>query len=373
MKDSLEYFGTAARRWSGMGPYYAMFPSAFADSVVESYSCKGDTVLDPFAGRGTAVYSAAISGRCALGVEINPVGWVYARTKVAPADQREVDARLLAIHARAKHYATAARALPEFFRYCFSPAVNRFLLAARDLLNWRRNRIDRTLMAFVLINLHGKVSDSLSNQMRQTKAMSPSYAIAWWRMHGARPPQVDPVDFLRKKLNWRYAKGRPTTANSQIFLGDSVEVLPELVGSLGRRLLSRASLMITSPPYLGITNYHYDQWLRLWVLGGPPTPLRGDTHFRGKHRGKFESVKAYKELLLKVFSAASSLLRKDAIVYVRTDRRGPTLSSTREILETVFPKHSLTQKYRPSSERTQTTLFGNSDPRMGEVDLLLTR
>jgi hypothetical protein len=373
MKGSSKYFGTAARRWSGMGPYYAMFPSAFADSVVETYSHRGDTVLDPFAGRGTALYSAAISGRRALGVEINPVGWVYARTKAAPADQHEVEARILAIHARSKHYREAARALPEFFRYCFSPTVNRFLLAARDLLNWRQNKVDRTLMAFLLIHLHGKVSDSLSNQMRQTKAMSPNYAIAWWRMHDASPPQVDPVDFLRKKLTWRYAKGKPTTATSRIFLGDSVEVLPELVGNLGRRLLSRPSLMLTSPPYLGITNYHYDQWLRLWVLGGAPTPLRSDTSFRGKYRGKFEGIKTYKDLLFKVFCAASLLLKKDAVIYVRTDRRGPTLSSTKDILKSVFPKHSLTEKYRPSSGRTQTTLFGHGDPRMGEVDLLLTR
>ena len=67
-------YGTAEARWAGVGPYYAMFPTTFADEVVREYTQIGDAVLDPFAGRGTAIYSAAIQQRHAVGVEINPVG-----------------------------------------------------------------------------------------------------------------------------------------------------------------------------------------------------------------------------------------------------------------------------------------------------------
>src|SRR5438093_10211262 len=76
---------TAVERWSGLGPYYAMFPVEFAFNVVREYSNPGARVLDPFAGRGTSVYAAAASGRSACGVEINPVGWVYGRVKLGPA------------------------------------------------------------------------------------------------------------------------------------------------------------------------------------------------------------------------------------------------------------------------------------------------
>ncbi len=76
MNDINGKFNTAASRWAGVGPYYAMFPKAFCDAVIENYCKRGDTVLDPFAGRGTALYSAAISGRRALGIELNPVGWI---------------------------------------------------------------------------------------------------------------------------------------------------------------------------------------------------------------------------------------------------------------------------------------------------------
>jgi DNA methylase len=97
-------FSTAARRWAGVGPYYAMFPSAFCDSVIQRYSSKGDTVLDPFAGRGTALYSAVTAGRHALGMEVNPVGWIYSRTKLSPAEKDEVDGKILQLQAGAHRY-----------------------------------------------------------------------------------------------------------------------------------------------------------------------------------------------------------------------------------------------------------------------------
>jgi len=38
------HYDTAARRWQGVGPYYAMFPTSFADSVIAGYSRPGDIV-----------------------------------------------------------------------------------------------------------------------------------------------------------------------------------------------------------------------------------------------------------------------------------------------------------------------------------------
>ena len=73
----------AKDRWAGLGPSYAMFPSIFADDVVAKYSRAGDTVLDPFAGRGTSLFSSIIAGRKALGMEVNPVGWIGAEGGVS--------------------------------------------------------------------------------------------------------------------------------------------------------------------------------------------------------------------------------------------------------------------------------------------------
>jgi hypothetical protein len=367
-------YASAADRWVGMGPYYAMFPSVFADQVVAHYSKAGDTILDPFAGRGTALFSAATAGRKALGIEVNPVGWVYSQTKLDTAPKDQVLSRIREIEARAVRYQKGAAGLPPFFQHCYAPAVRSFLVCARRLLDWQGNRIDRTVMAFLLIHLHGKSSDSLSNQMMQTKAMSPQYAIDWWKARGLVPPNVEPGAYFEKKLEWRYGKGIPKTAESLVVLGDSASVLDDLRGNLGQYGLGKPSLMLTSPPYFGITNYHYDQWIRLWLLGGPPTDRVTATHFKGKHQGKFANVQVYEDLLNGVFKSSARLLRHDACVYVRTDWREPTASITRNALKGAFPNHRMKRLNQPfkGKAQTQTRLFGHYAPKMGEIDFILT-
>lgn len=365
--SSRSTYSTAARRWEAVGPYYAMFPTEFADDVVLRYSEPGEVVLDPFAGRGTATFSAAIHGRRAIGVEISPVGWIYARTKLKPASHTEVLDRINSIARRSGRYADAASRLPPFFQAAFSKDVRRFLVAARTELDWRRQRADRTLMALLLVNLHGKAGSALSNQMRQTKAMSPEYALKWWAERELRPPELDPLDFMKQRIEWRYRHGVPEMADGRVYLGDSQEVLPRVARSLhdARR---RPQLVFTSPPYFGVTNYHYDQWIRLWLLGGPPEP-RSLGH---RHRGKFQDLVAYRDMLLRVFSDARSLSRPGAVVYVRTYDRPLTLAATRNALTSAFPQHEYRRVVRPYAGRTQTQLFGQRT-RYNEVDFVLRR
>jgi hypothetical protein len=103
MKSNGKY-ASAEDRWAGLGPYYAMFPAAFANQVVARYSKVGDTVLDPFAGRGTALFSSVRAGRKALGIEVNPVGWIYSKTKLNPAPREKVLARITNVESHAAAY-----------------------------------------------------------------------------------------------------------------------------------------------------------------------------------------------------------------------------------------------------------------------------
>lgn len=361
-------FATAEGRWAGVGPYYAMFPAAFAKRVVLDHTDVGDVVLDPFAGRGTGIYSAAINDRHGIGIEINPVGWLYTRAKLRPAPKKDVFKRLHEIGANSYRYRQAAKKLPTFFKRCYTLDVRAFLLTARSWLNWRHSRTDWTLMALLLIHLHGKRTDSLSNQMRQTKSMSPPYAIRWWKDNDEHPPVLDPVEFLTKKLDWRYAKGTPAITCSEVYLGDSVTRLSQLRPILHTFGPGEAKLLFTSPPYCGVTNYHYDQWLRLWLLGGPEMPgAQIDSR-----RGKFCDRAKYRDLLKLVFTKAKSLLAEDAVVYVRTDSRSLTKSITIEILRDVFPDKRMVEHNSPSPRKTQTDLFIDGIPKAGETDLVLS-
>ena len=231
----------------------------------------------------------------------------------------------------------------------------------------RDNNVDCTVMASLLVHLHGKRTDSFSNQLRQTKSLSPQYAIEWWKERHLRPPEVDPVGFMTRKLQWRYAKGRPTLYDSRAFLGDSETHMRFLDRTLTSMRAKAINLLFTSPPYCGITNYHYDQWLRLWLLGGPEYPSAPI----GPNQGKFVDRENYKTLLTNVFSNAADRLARDAVVYIRTDSRKVTFDATVEALMEAFPRKRMRKRRRPLMRPTQTDLFGGDTQRVDEVDIIL--
>ena len=285
-------FSNATGRWAAVGPYYAMFPLEFAFDIVTEYSEPGQLVLDPFAGRASSVFAAATQDRTGLGIEINPLGWVYAQTKLQPASQGNVERRLKSLVDLSGTCVQESMELPEFFKMCYSEKVLNFLITARKELKWKSRKVDRTLMGLLLIHLHGKLGEGLSNQMRQTKAMGPKYSMDWWRKENLiTPPEIPIKEFLLGKIRRRYSKGIPNvTKQSEVKLGDSTQILPKIAKMVNRGKQIPCSLLFTSPPYQGVTGYHNDQWLRLWLLGGPSKPEYVKINTQGNFHQKNHTV-----------------------------------------------------------------------------------
>jgi hypothetical protein len=292
-------------------------------------------------------------------MEIVPLGYVYARAKLSPAPLSEVLDAIARVASASAAFDHETEGMPEFFKLCYSRPVLSFLLAARAMLDWKNSPADWTLMALILVDLHGDRGKSLSNQTRRSRAMAPEYSVAWWKKRGVAPPEIDPAAYLRRKVEWRYACGVPPLARSQVLLGDCRDEMRKLAKT-GRSY----DLVLTSPPYFGLMDYEYEQWLRLWLLGagGPERRRRGNSF---RHGG------AYEGLLDSAFAAMPSLLRETGVVYVRTDARKTTLEATRRAMTASFPKADLIEIPRPFKRPTQTALFGDHASKPGEVDLVL--
>jgi len=362
---------TAEDIWAHFGPYYAMFPLSFAFDVINSFSKEEDVILDPFAGRFTSIYAGAVLKRHGIGIEINPVGWLFGQVKMHPASKDDVISRLLEIYKRRNYYKKKAINLPEFYHICFCEEVLNFLLSARKNLNWKNNSVDATLMAFLLVYLHGKKGQSLSNQMRITKSMGMDYSIAWWKKNGMeKPPQVNPYEYILGRINWRYRKGVPNTDDSLALLGDSTRELKKVSDSL-KKQNKKISLLFTSPPYCAITDYYADQWLRLWLLGGNEKLV----YSKEKYKGRFEKQDEYYNLLDTVFSKCSELMSDNAVIYVRTDARKFTLDTTLKVLKKNFPDYSISKRINKLKKNSisQTVLYGNKSSKPAEVDILMKR
>ena len=350
-------FGTAEGRWARLGPYYAMFPVEFARDVIDNLSRSGDTVLDPFCGRGTAPYVAMISGRGAVGCDINPVAWLYASVKTDPHPSfADVERRIGDVAAAVR--TCDRRPADEFQALAYGPKALGFINTARRELRWRKSRLDRTVAAFLLHYLHAKLGQGLSNQMRPSRAMCPDYSVRWWRKRGlTTPPEVDAASFLTERAAWRYAKGVPERAgNARLALGDAADALPE--GGTG------VALVLTSPPYAGVTNYRSDNWLRLWALGeGPPRPDWSTSQ-------KFTNPEKYETMLDGVVRAARDRARSDAVWYLRVDARERTLAVVRRVTAALLPAHRRYERPSPSPRRTQTALYGDHSVKPGDIDLV---
>lgn len=315
-------------------------------------------MLDPFCGRGTTPFVASVTGRDGLAADVNPVAWLYTSVKLAPCKRPALVMR------RVNDVLESVRPLDreprnEFQKHAWHRDVLGFLNAARRVLDWKRARIDRTLMGTILVHLHARRGEGLSNQMRQSKSMSPDYSVRWWKANSLRPPKIDIPSFFERKLAWRYKKGVPKMrATARAELGDARKVFSRIDGF-------DADLILTSPPYCGLTNYEYDNWIRLWMLGGDPLPTY-------RHASRFEDQNEYYSMMFDVFAEARRLSKDNAIVYVRTDARTFTLETTLEVLEEYWPRHRLLIKFDKAPGKTQTALFQQKWNKAGEADLLLT-
>ena len=68
---------------NGVCPYFTMFPLQFPLRILQKRAKRGDTVLDPFCGRGTTNFAARLLGLGSLGVDSSPVATAITATKLA--------------------------------------------------------------------------------------------------------------------------------------------------------------------------------------------------------------------------------------------------------------------------------------------------
>jgi len=97
-------------------------------------------------------------------------------------------------------------------------------------------------------------------------------------------------------------------------LCDDMRNLP---GRLGRRCGS-IRCVITSPPYLNVTSFEEDQWLRLWFLGGPPNPTYGRVSRDDRH----ETREGYWAFIMDVWRMLARVLARNAQIVIRIGGKG---------------------------------------------------
>jgi len=308
---------------NGVCAYFTMFPLAFPLTVLRQHAHPGDTVLDPFCGRGTTNYASRLLGHTSFGIDSSPVASALSQAKLANASADEIVREARAILGGTSEPAAIPQG--EFWDWAFYTETLYDLCRLREvLLSDCGSDVRKALRAIVIGALHGPRNQGapsyFSNQSQRTYAPKPAYAVRFWKSRDLRPQAIDVLEVISLRAK-RYYGNEATHARGCILRADSRNPSAVVNATAGRTL----NWVITSPPYYGIDTYLADQWLRCWFVGGPPS-----VDYSSQGQLRHSSPRAYASQLRQVWRNARSACSPDARLVVRfggiNDRKVEPLS-----------------------------------------------
>lgn len=217
-----EKLDVVTKKRSNIFNWRGQFTPEFVEYILESFTQKGDHILDPFAGSGTVLFEAARHGNKASGFEINP----------------------------------AAYAMSSFFSFCNMPFADRY-----DFSNNFEIKLNKILPSF---NNH--VIFTESSDFRQGYSDFLSFAKECDKTFRSKSEQIFLLNLLFLSERDKNFTIKNSINKSFNYLKNSLLGLPfseyEINSYLkdsktvGTVLKNKADFILTSPPYINVFNYH---------------------------------------------------------------------------------------------------------------------
>ena len=248
------------------------FTPQFVDYILETFALKGDVIVDPFSGSGTVLLESASKSLPCYGFEINP----------------------------------AAYAMSKFFSLCNLPPHDRIELSFSY-----KNKINKLLNSYdglPMFTPQDSFRDSYKNLLHFSKDLC-SQTLT----HGER---LLTINTLFAAEDYRNGDIVTTITKAVRYITNCLSHLPYTVEPIGAylrdaRLLHEhcpapADLIVTSPPYINVFNYHQNHRAIIESLGWDILDIaQSEIGSNRKNRGnRFKTVVQYcldMELTLKSF------------------------------------------------------------------------
>ena len=280
--------------WHSMCSYQAKLKPSIAHFLVREFSAPGETVFDPFSGAGTIPLEACLQGRVGWGNDINPLANRLTSAKTTRPNVGDVE-RMLGdllewVAAKSPSAVTASVAawgLNGVLGEYFNDRTLAEIVAARSW--FQRTTLDPSvslLWAAAAHILHGNRPYALSRRSHPITPFAPSGPAEY---RALEPRLTDKVGrLLSADLGDDWTKGQSTKRD---------------VVSLDPRDGS-ADVILTSPPFVGSTRFHVNNWMRLWFCGWEPERFDRERQRFLEHRQSRDFT-----IYRRVLAAAHSILR----------------------------------------------------------------
>jgi len=303
-------------------PYLGKFIPQLVEVFLRKYFRKGDTILDSFSGSGTALIEANVLGINSVGIELSPFNVLIQRVKTRKYDIAEVEREIKDALKRLQSFSSRLLNKGESL---FNDEIGRFETDSEYLKTWFSDRALQEILFYRSIIKNYKNQDVLKiilSRSARSARLIPHYDLArpkkpvretYWCIKHKR--YCTPIDEALKFINrysWDTIKRLKefdrirTDASIKIFQGDArIIKLPDDL---------RIDGIFTSPPYVGIIDYH-EQHRYAYELFD--FPRQDELEIGPAKKGQNGNAKKeYQRGISKVFKNISKYLVDNAKIFI---------------------------------------------------------
>lgn len=244
--------------------YRACFKAELPAFFIKLLTKEGDTVYDPFAGRGTTPVEAALLGRKIISNDVNPLSKILLKPRLFIPDYVEIEKRLSEIEFNEKLKAEIDLSM------FYHPKTEAGIVSLRKYLISRNE------------NDSGDYVDEWIRMVATNRLTG--HSKNFFSVYTLPPNQAASAERQRKINKLRNQKPEYKDVKA-IILKKTVDLTKNITGDLRFRLFNAGKtamfltedarytkkiksgsvdLTVTSPPFLNVVNYKDDNWLRCW-------------------------------------------------------------------------------------------------------------
>jgi len=269
-----EFWTSAQRQAHSMHEisYRACFKPQLPEFFITRLTSPGDSVYDPFMGRGTTPVQAALMNRRPVGNDINPLSILLTRPRLAPPTLQEVSGRLLQVP-----WESGAIDAAELLAF-YSPNTLRQISALKQWLlkhaplGTDPDPVDDWIRMVAINRLTGHSPGFFSvYTLPPNQAVSIEAQRKINEKRGQSPPDRDVTKLIFQKSASLLKDGRTPKHPTTLLITGPAQSAPRIDSS-------SVDLVVTSPPFLDVVQYHEDNWLRCWFAGIDPAGVLIDQH-----------------------------------------------------------------------------------------------